>query len=267
VPRSIHIFSYPYPLAVSQIQGILEKNKKITFTKKDKRHNAENIELVAQISKIKKTDHGITGHVNYEYQELIYQDTENEKSFILTEQYDFLVSPSQKCFIISGSSQYRDSVARLIDETLHPDEEETASKGKVKSKSKEQKSDFRRIIISKEMMYKLVMRIKEFDLHNDVERPNFEFINKKLDKLDDIDYSQSGTCITAHEYFKKHYPVATYWSPKMRITKCNGIVDELQTNKVGLTLGYSGEFSLTQSASPIGWYRFVFETCKKIGII
>lgn len=268
MPRSIQVFSYPYPLPISEIQTTLEKNKKIKFFKRNKLKNGEDIELHAEISNIKRTDHGVTAHFNYEFQDILYKGTKHEESIVLTEQYDFLISASQKCFIISGSSQFRETVGRMVDDLIHPEEEvETKSGGKIPPKTNEKKSDFRRIIISKELMYKLVMRIKEFNIENDVERPNFEFINKKLDKLDDIDYSQSGACITAHEYFKKHYPLATYWSPKMRIRQCNGIVDEIEPNKFGLTLGRSGEFSLTHSASPTGWYRFIFETCKKIGII
>src|SRR5579885_675201 len=167
MPQSIRVFSYPYPLSMYQIQNTLEKNKEIHYTKKDKMHLMEDLPLTAIVSSVKKIDLGITGHVDYQYQQLIYKDTESEKDFILTEPYDFLISPVQKCFIISGTSIYRDTVARLLDQTLHPDEEEEQQK-EGKTKVKEPTSDFRQILISKEQMYKLVMRIKEFDLENDV---------------------------------------------------------------------------------------------------
>ena len=250
--RSIQIFAYDYPLGIGEVYGILSKIKEVPYTKKDKIKPMEEIDLTATLSNVKKTDSVVTGYINYQYQHVIYKDTDKERDFVLDEGYNFLISSTGKCLIVIGGSTYRSSIPRLLSGVLH---------GK-----NEKKSGFSKITISKEKMHDLVFKIKEYDLENDVERPNFEFIEKKYQNLDDMTYAQIGMCITNHKLFKAQYPIATYWSPKMQLRKCNGILDDAHEPKVGFNMGKFAEFSLTTDAPPKGWYRFVLETCKSVKI-
>jgi len=153
--------------------------------------------------------------------------------------------------IIGGTVSYRPHVSRLLSFAIHKEDE---------------KPSFKKITITKPKMLELIMKIKSYDVANDVAKPNFEFVDKKLEDLNDITYSRIGTCITNHPFFKAHYSIATYWSPKMRIRKCNGVVDEIDEDKVAFTLGKHAEFSITRNLNQENWARFVLETCKSVNI-
>jgi hypothetical protein len=248
---SIQVFQYEYPLGLGEISQALPQGLEMPYKKKNKRNSLEQVNLTATILKIQKINNSLRGKFTYQYQDVIDKNTPQEKSIFRTEIYDFLISPSKNCVIIGGAKEYRSHVSRLLSFAIHKEDE---------------RPSFKQITIKKSKMLELVMKIKSYDLANDVARPNFEFVDKKLQDLDDITYSQMGTCITKHKFFKQHYPIATYWSPKMRIRKCNGIVDEINEDKVALTLGKNAEFSIRENLNPDNWARFVLETCKSVEI-
>ncbi len=251
---SIQVFKYEYPLGLGEIAQALPQGLEMPYKKKNKLNRLEQISLTATILKIDRIKNSLRGKFTYQYQDVIDRNTPKERSIFRTENYDFLISPSKNCVIVGGAKEYRPHVSRLLSFAIHKETDESDMK-------EDEKPSFKRITISKQKMMELIMKIKSYDLANDVAKPNFEFIDKKLEDLDDITYSQLGTCITKHPYFKKHYPIATYWSPKMRIRKCNGIVDEINEDKSALTLGKHAEFSIRDNLNIDNWARFVLETC------
>ncbi len=184
---SAQVFQYEYPLGLGEISQVLAEGLEIPYKKKNRLNRMEQVSLTATILKIDRIKDTLRGKFTYQYQDVIDRHTPKEKSLFRTEIYEFLISPSKNCLIIGGATSYRPHVSRLLSFAIHKEDE---------------KPSFKKITIIKPKMPELIRKIKSYDVANDVAKPNFEFVDEKMEDLDDITYSQTGTRITSHPFFK-----------------------------------------------------------------
>jgi hypothetical protein len=220
----------------------------VKYTSANKSNKNNNIEIQCNISEVSQNDYGISGHFFYRYQEKINRYMPDEKFAIWAEHYDFLISPKAGIIIIHGSTKFRRHVRNLISELIH-----------------QGLGFFKEIIIHKEAMSDLIVEIRKDNKENNVEKPNFDFLEKKYNDWTELNFATGETlCVTNHKDFKKYYDATTLWSPKMRIKQCVGIVeDEIIDSYASLMMKYDASFTLSQNASPQQWNKFVFDKCKK----
>lgn len=245
--RSIQVFRYEEASAQKDILNVLKQTKDIKYASPNKSNKSKTIELRCDISDIKEDEYGISGHFFFRYQEKINRYMPDEKYAIWGENYNFLIAPKAGIIIIHGSAKFRRNVRNLLSQVIH-----------------DGLGYFKEIIIHKDAMMDLVRDIIKDNTSNNVERPKFDYLENKYNDWTELDFATGATsCVTNHKDFAKYFNPATLWSPKMRVKKCAGIVEEEPLDYVSLSMKYDASFTLSHDASPKEWNKFVFEKCKK----
>ena len=236
-----------FPLGVSEIFTKLHKPKfKIKYT--DQNDANKQIDLEHEISNLEHTNFGVKGYVKYRYQK--ENEFKGDGIFDVThEEFTFLFVPEHNFVILHGNPLFRTRLMKFFAYVLHNGDD-----------------IFESILISKGEMYKIMNRILLFKSgENNLEAAQFFHHDKSLENLKKLSFTTDPHfCGTDHDLFQKHYDNCTHWDFKVRVYRCNGLLDESSTKGYLLKMTRYGTASFTLDKTMTEWNRFVVETVKPI---
>lgn len=247
MPQTIKIFNYEASPSVGTIYNKLSQGT-FKITEEDKNDPDKKVTLTQKIENLNRHAFGVTGGLTFNFQKQ-YEFADGEKYYIVPRDFGFLFSPEQEFIIIHGDPLYYIRVLDFFSNILNSGDDLIQG-----------------ITIEKKKMYELMWKIINMKKgKNNLEEASFFHNERPLDTLRRLSFTTiPDACGTDLSLFKKHYNNCTHWNAKIRMFKCNGLLDTEVDKGYLLRLNNDGKFSSSMDFDLKRWNRFVVETVKTV---
>jgi len=256
--KSIQVFRYFYApsIATAREKVGTKKTIKRRLSIMHEVNVNELTELQTIIKNVETYGDGVIGKVEHQYIVPIKTGDGEKEYRDFWDYYYFYISQKIKMIILMGTGDHRNTVKNILSDFFNNERNHITS-----------------ITIPKKEMHALVNKIK-------IQGPKKDGKYKNMMKFVDWDFpdksSYNGTsdektnqfdgdmpiCVSDTSHFQEKYDACTQFGTKMRLFKCNGILNDAVIDETILTITANAEFQYGKDPTPEEWIIFVTQTCK-----
>jgi len=188
----------------------------------------------------------IGGKITYEFQQKI---PHREMEYQLWKPVvHFFIVPEHQIIILHGASDARSKILDKIEEVI-------GGGGIIEI-----------LRIPKSKMDRLTEKIRIQDLRNriSIQKNEQERVNLNEGIESNVFKMHKGKCASTVPKIVEDKQHSSSYDCKLGIVKCTGLVDEVLSDEVTLTITKNAEFRLSTDKNANKWNRFILEQCKMI---